>query len=46
MKQVRKNLRIFILEKHSSYKNGEISESETSEPEDSEKSNWSERLLR
>ena len=46
MKLVQKNLRIFILEKYSSYKNKETSESETSEPGHSEKSNWSERLVR
>ena len=40
------SVRIYILEKYSSYKNEETSESETSEPEGSEKSNWSERLVR
>ena len=42
----KESVRIFILEKNSSYKNEETSESETSEPEGSEKSNWSERLVR
>jgi len=37
---------IFILEKYSSHKKEETSESETSEPEDCKKSNWSERLAR
>ena len=40
------SVRIYILEKYSSYKNKETSESETSEPEGSEKSNWSERLVK
>ena len=40
------SVRIYILEKYSSYKNEETSESETSEPEDCKKSNWSERLAR
>ena len=39
----KESVRIFILEKYSSYKNEETSESE---PEDSEKSNWSERLVK
>ena len=38
--------RIFIHEKYSSDKNEETSESEASEPEDSGKSNRSERLVR
>ena len=45
--KVQKNLKKkFILEKYLSYKNEKRSESETSEPEDSEKSNWSERPVR
>ena len=39
------SVRIYILEKYSSYKNEETSESETSKPEDSEKSNRSERIV-
>ena len=42
----KESVRIFILEKNSSYENEETSESGTSEPEDREKSNWSERLIR
>ena len=37
---------IFIHQKYACCKNEETSESETSEPEDSEKSNWSERPVR
>ena len=37
---------IFILEKYSSHKKEETSESETSKPKDREKLNRSERLVR
>ena len=46
MKQVQKNLWGYLFLKNIQVVKARKHQSETSEPEDSEKSNWSERLVR